>query len=114
MDVRGLRRIEAKVYEYNALSINTLKRNNCVQEGVLRKAAYHDGRYWDVFVFGILKEELEELRRRDKYLGVFISSSRSPPFSSTSPCSRSRSCATPAAGSTACSPISCETARPGS
>jgi len=68
MDVLGLRRIEAKVYEYNALSINTLKRNNCVQEGVLRKAAYHDGRYWDVFVFGILKEELEELRRRDKYL----------------------------------------------
>jgi len=50
------------------LSINTLKRNNCVQEGVLRKAAYKDGRYWDVFVFGILKEELEELRRRDKYL----------------------------------------------
>ena len=68
MDVLGLRRIEAKVYEYNALSINTLKRNNCVQEGVLRKAAYKDGRYWDVYVFGILKEELEELRRRDKYL----------------------------------------------
>jgi len=68
VDALGLRRIEAKVYEYNALSINTLKRNNCVQEGVLRKAAYKDGRYWDVYVFGILKEELEELRRRDKYL----------------------------------------------
>ncbi len=68
IDVLGLRRIEAKVYEYNALSINTLKRNNCVQEGVLRKAAYKDDRYWDVYVFGILKEELEELRRRDKYL----------------------------------------------
>ncbi len=68
MDALGLRRIEAKVYEYNALSINTLKRNNCVQEGVLRKAAYQDGRYWDVYVFGILKEELDELRRRDRYL----------------------------------------------
>lgn len=68
IDVLGLRRIESKVYEYNAVSINTLKRNACVQEGVLRKAAFRDGRYWDVIVFGILREELEELRRRDKYL----------------------------------------------
>lgn len=68
IDVLGLRRIESKVYAYNVLSINTLKRNACVQEGVLRKAAFKDGRYWDVIVFGVLKEELEELRRRDKYL----------------------------------------------
>ncbi len=68
IDVLGLRRIESKVYAYNVLSINTLKRNACVQEGVLRKAAYKDGRYWDVIVFGVLKEELEELRRRDKHL----------------------------------------------
>jgi RimJ/RimL family protein N-acetyltransferase len=68
IDVLGLRRIEAKVYEYNALSVNTLKRNGCVQEGVLRKAAFKDGRYWDVLVFGILREEIEAVRRRDKYL----------------------------------------------
>jgi RimJ/RimL family protein N-acetyltransferase len=68
IDVLGLRRIESKVYAYNVLSINTLKRNACVQEGVLRKAAFKDGRYWDVIVFGVLKEELDALRRRDKYL----------------------------------------------
>ena len=68
VDVLGLRRIEAKVYEYNVLSINTLKRNGCVQEGVLRKAAFKDGRYWDVLVFGVLREEIEAVRRRDKYL----------------------------------------------
>ncbi len=68
IDVLGLRRIEAKVYAYNSVSINTLKRNACVQEGVLRKAAFKDGQYWDVIVFGVLKEELEELRKRDKYL----------------------------------------------
>jgi len=66
VDVLGLRRIEAKVYEYNSLSANSLRRNGFQQEGVLRKAAYHDGRYWDVLVFGILKDKIEEQRRRDK------------------------------------------------
>src|SRR5262249_44671195 len=113
VDALGLRRIEAKVYEYNALSINTLKRNNCVQEGVLRKAAYKDGRYWDVYVFGILKEELEELRRRDKYLCVSLTSSRSPPFPSPSRCPGFRSCPPPAAPSTACSPTSWPVSRSG-
>ncbi len=68
VDTIGLRRLEAKAYEYNPLSINTLKRNGFTQEGVLRKAAYRDGRYWDIIVFGILKHEIEEQRRKDKYL----------------------------------------------
>src|SRR5262249_39984229 len=68
VDTIGLRRLEAKAYEYNPLSINTLKRNGFTQEGVLRKAAYRDGRYWDIIVFGILQDEIEEQRRKDKYL----------------------------------------------
>src|SRR5262249_19609968 len=68
VDAIGLRRLEAKAYEYNPLSINTLKRNGFTQEGVLRKAAYRDGRYWDIIVFGILQDEIEEQRRKDKYL----------------------------------------------
>jgi RimJ/RimL family protein N-acetyltransferase len=68
VDTIGLRRLEAKAYEYNPLSINTLKRNGFTQEGVLRKAAYRDGQYWDIIVFGILKDEIEEQRRKDKYL----------------------------------------------
>lgn len=68
VDVLGLRRIEARAYEYNPLSINTLKRNGFAHEGTLRKAAFRDGRYWDIMVFGLLKEELEEQRRKDKYL----------------------------------------------
>jgi ribosomal-protein-alanine N-acetyltransferase len=66
VDVLGLRRIEAKVFEYNSLSANSLRRNGFQQEGVLRKAAYQDGRYWDVLVFGILKDAIEEQRRKDK------------------------------------------------
>src|SRR6266581_397301 len=63
VDVLGLRRIEAKVFEYNRLSANSLRRNGFHREGVLRKAV--DGRSWDVFVFGILQDEIEEQRKKD-------------------------------------------------
>ncbi len=66
VDVLGLRRIEAKVYEYNHLSMNSLRRHGFVQEGVLRKAGFQDGQYWDVVVFAILREEIEEQRKKDK------------------------------------------------
>jgi RimJ/RimL family protein N-acetyltransferase len=68
VDVLGLRRLEAKAYEYNPLSINTLKRNGFTHEGTLRKASWRDGRYWDILVFGLLRDELEEQRRLDRYL----------------------------------------------
>jgi RimJ/RimL family protein N-acetyltransferase len=65
VDVLGLRRIEAKVYEYNVLSINALRRNGFTQEGVLRQAGFQGGRYWDLVIFGILKDEIERQRSRD-------------------------------------------------
>jgi ribosomal-protein-alanine N-acetyltransferase len=65
MDVLGLRRIEAKVYEYNRLSINSLIRHGFRQEGVLRKAGFFGGRHYDVLVFGILREELENQRKTE-------------------------------------------------
>jgi RimJ/RimL family protein N-acetyltransferase len=65
VDVLGLRRIEAKVYAYNLLSINSLRRHGFQQEGVLRQAGFQGGQACDVVVFGILKEEIEEVRRKD-------------------------------------------------
>lgn len=65
VDVLGLRRIEAKVYAYNTLSINSLKRHGFQQEGILRKAGFQGGQACDVVVFGILREEIEEERRKD-------------------------------------------------
>ena len=65
VDVLGLRRIEAKVYEYNRLSANSLRRNGFRQEGILRKAGYQDGQCWDMLVFGILEHEIEQRRRND-------------------------------------------------
>ena len=66
LDVLGLRRLEAKVYEYNVLSMNSLRRNGFRQEGVLRQAGFDGERYWDLVIFGILKDEIEAVRRRDK------------------------------------------------
>jgi RimJ/RimL family protein N-acetyltransferase len=66
VDVLGLRRIEAKVYEYNRLSANSLRRNGFRQEGVLRKAGYQDGQCWDMLVFGILEHEIEQQRKKDR------------------------------------------------
>src|SRR6266403_1333978 len=66
VDVLGVRRIEAKVYAYNVLSMNSLRRNGFHQEGVLRQAGFDGTRYWDVVVFGILKDEIEAVRKRDK------------------------------------------------
>lgn len=67
LDVLGLNRIEAKVYEYNHLSINSLKRGGFQQEGVLRKAGYYAGQYCDVLVFGILRAEMEAVRLKDAH-----------------------------------------------
>jgi RimJ/RimL family protein N-acetyltransferase len=64
VDVLGLRRIEAKVYEYNRLSANSLRRNGFRQEGILRKAGYQDGQCWDMLVFGILEHEIEQQRKK--------------------------------------------------
>ena len=66
VDVLGLRRIEAKVYEYNLLSINALRRNGFTQEGILRQAGFQEGRYWDLVIFGILRDEIEAQRRKDR------------------------------------------------
>src|SRR3989449_4761792 len=66
VDVLGLRRLEAKVYEYNVLSMNSLRRNGFRQEGILRQAGFDGERYWDLMIFGILRDEIEAVRRRDK------------------------------------------------
>jgi RimJ/RimL family protein N-acetyltransferase len=66
MEMIGIRRVEAKVYAYNRLSINALVRNGFTQEGILREACFHDGRYSDILVFGVLKDVIEAARRKDR------------------------------------------------
>lgn len=66
LDHIGIHRVEAKVFAYNQLSINSLRRNGFRQEGVLREACFSDGKFWDILVFGILREEMEQERKKDE------------------------------------------------
>ena len=67
LDVLELHRIEAKVYDYNVLSANSLKRNGFQQEGVLRQARVYGDRRWDILVFSILQEEMLAQRTRERF-----------------------------------------------
>ena len=50
----------------NVLSMNSLRRNGFRQEGVLRQAGFDGERYWDLVIFGILRDEIEAQRQKDK------------------------------------------------
>jgi RimJ/RimL family protein N-acetyltransferase len=67
MDAFRIRRVEAKVYAYNPLSINAVKRNGFRQEGVLRQARTHGGQRWDILVFSILEEEMLDQRAAEQF-----------------------------------------------
>jgi RimJ/RimL family protein N-acetyltransferase/anti-anti-sigma regulatory factor len=67
MDTLDLHRVEAKVYAYNVLSINALRRNGFHLEGALREARSYNGRRWDVLVYAILEAEMRAQRARDHF-----------------------------------------------
>jgi RimJ/RimL family protein N-acetyltransferase len=74
MDALELHRVEAKVFHYNTLSINALRRNGFQQEGVLREAHVFDGQRWDLLVFSILKSEMmaqRQEREQFPYMGFW-------------------------------------------
>jgi len=53
----NLHRITAEVYEYNERSLRLLESLGFKKEGILKEAKYHDGRYWDIIVMGLMKED---------------------------------------------------------
>jgi len=73
MDALEIRRVEAKVYAYNVLSINSLRRNGFQHEGVLRAAKMYGGQLWDILLFAILEEEMRAQRVQDgfPYMGFW-------------------------------------------
>ena len=54
----GLHRAEAEVFEYNLPSVKLLTKLNFKREGEKRKAHYYQGKYYDVILFGLLKEDI--------------------------------------------------------
>ena len=60
VEALGIERVETKVYAYNTLSVNCLKRNGFTLEGTLRQARMHGGRRWDILVFSALEAEIRD------------------------------------------------------
>ena len=55
-------RLEAEVIDYNEISKKLVENLNFTLEGRLRQAKYHDGKYFDILRYGILKTEFEILK----------------------------------------------------
>ena len=59
----NLFRVSAVVPEYNETAIALLKKFGFTQEVCRRKALERDGRRWDFYVFGLLKDEWQDRAR---------------------------------------------------
>jgi len=59
---RHVKRVEAEVYEYNKVSQNLLLSCGFIQEGTKRKAHFLNGKYYDIFAFGLLVEDFHQAR----------------------------------------------------
>ena len=66
-DALRLERVEAKVYAYNVLSANSLRRNGFREEGILREARIYEGQRWDIGVFSILADEMRAQRASEQF-----------------------------------------------
>lgn len=55
----NLHRLEAEVIEFNDISIKLMEKLGFTKEGVLREAKYSDGKYRDIYRYGLLKKEWE-------------------------------------------------------
>jgi RimJ/RimL family protein N-acetyltransferase len=53
----NLERITAEVYEYNERSIKILEKFGFKLEGRIRKGKFHKGNYYDILIYGLLREE---------------------------------------------------------
>ncbi len=53
----NLHRVYLHVFSNNLAALRTYEKTGFVKEGLLRQAAHIDGRYLDVYVMGILREE---------------------------------------------------------
>lgn len=56
----NLHRVSSWVIEFNKRSIKLCEKLGFQKEGVLRKAIFKNGQFWDKILFGLLKEEWQK------------------------------------------------------
>lgn len=61
----NLHRISSSAIEFNERGIKLHKRLGFQKEGVRRKAIFKNGQFWDEILFGLLREEWEEKRKKE-------------------------------------------------
>jgi len=57
----GLNRLGLWVFDYNKRAIKCYKRCGMKVEGILREGVYRNGKYHDMYLMGILRNEYDEL-----------------------------------------------------
>jgi RimJ/RimL family protein N-acetyltransferase len=61
----NLHRIVLRVYANNPHALRTYERAGYVHEGILRKDVYRDGRYIDVYLMAVLREDWESAQGQE-------------------------------------------------
>ena len=64
----NMHKVSMFINEFNENALG-IAQKTAVLEGKLGKQAFYDGRYWDVLVFGILKDEFEKQKEKAVRLG---------------------------------------------
>jgi len=62
----NLQRVSLGVFEYNPRAIRSYEKVGFQHEGRMRKYLNHEGKRWDLFYMGILREEWLQMQNGDK------------------------------------------------
>ncbi len=65
-EILGMHRVWLHVYEYNQRGIRAYEKAGFVREGVLREDRYHNGRFFNTLVMGMLRSEWEARQRKSR------------------------------------------------
>ncbi len=61
-DTLNLHRIYLRVFEFNERGVSVYRKLGFTEEGRLREDLYHEGRYWDTLIMGILQSEWDGMK----------------------------------------------------
>lgn len=60
----GLHRVQLEVFEYNERAMQVYVKVGFKQEGRMRECLWFNGRFWDIFIFGMLATEWQLIEKK--------------------------------------------------